>query len=863
MKKISIIILLMIGLSSLLLTGCEEVGITPEIDSEDSKYQGDTTKPVITGSPAPLPNSFGWNNTDVTVSFSCADTGAVQSGIDINTVAGVTLTTEGKDQSVTNTGNCIDVAGNIADPVTVSNINIDKTPPVVMITLPGTGEYVLNQSITAIWFATDALSGVVSPVSGSVSIDTSSVGTKTFTMPAGTVMDKAGNSSLKVTISYSVIFAIYYFEVDTTKPVITGSRAPLPNSFGWNNTDVTVSFSCADTGSVQSGIDINTVAGKTLITEGKDQSVTNTGTCIDVAGNIADPVTVSNINIDKTPPVVTITLPGTGEYVLNQSITATWSATDALSGVISPVSGSVSINTSSVGTKTFTLPAGTVTDKAGNSSLEVTISYSVIEDVEVDTTKPVITGSRDPLPNSFGWNNTDVTVSFSCADTGSVQSGIDINTVAGATLTTEGKDQSVTNTGTCIDVAGNIADPVTVSNINIDKTPPVVTITLPGTGEYVLNQSITTTWSATDALSGVVSPVSGSVSIDTSSVGTKTFTLPAGTAKDKAGNSSLEVTISYSVIENTEEPVMWSGLGMNIFPTSDNTWGLSSSFEERVDELLANGFTQLRIGVNYWAEASAVAIAKSAVTLAVSKGAEVIWGVGSGAGTITATNWLGYRQAILNNAQWAQDNGVYEFQLGNEEEVHVDGSTMTGEQMIINLKDVATEVQAIFTRGNISYSFGWGYDVDWIAAGKGDIDIIAYNLYMGGDGTYTYPWKSDIDNLINAFGVDGTYLTEFGPSSSPLDDYSTDEAVQAAAVTEMIEYIKASGMKRAIFFCYYDDSRPFGPEGFGIVKTDGNYRLLWSQALLNSDSVKFATVPTKTTTASLPGAIALISSITR
>jgi hypothetical protein len=147
-----------------------------------------------------------------------------------------------------------------------------------------------------------------------------------------------------------------------------------------------------------------------------------------------------------------------------------------------------------------------------------------------------------------------VTVSFSCADTGPVQSGIDINTVAGETVTTEGKDQSVTNTGVCIDVAGNTADPVTVSNINIDKTSPEVTITLPGTGEYVQNQSITATWSATDALSGVVSPASGTESIDTSSVGTKTLTLPAGVAMDKAGNSSLEVTISYSVIEDTGDP---------------------------------------------------------------------------------------------------------------------------------------------------------------------------------------------------------------------------------------------------------------------------------------------------------------------
>jgi hypothetical protein len=37
-------------------------------------------------------------------------------------------------------------------------------------------------------------------------------------------------------------------------------------------------------------------------------------------------------------------------------------------------------------------------------------------------------------------------------------------------------------------------------------------------------------------------------------VGTKTFTLPAGTAMDKAGNSSLKITKSYSVIKKTEEP---------------------------------------------------------------------------------------------------------------------------------------------------------------------------------------------------------------------------------------------------------------------------------------------------------------------
>lgn len=470
---------------------------------------------------------------------------------------------------------------------------------------------------------------------------------------------------------------------------------------------------------------------------------------------------------------------------------------------------------------------------------------------EVDTTKPVITGSPAPLPNSLGWNNTDVTVSFSCADTGAVQSGIDINTVAGATLTTEGKDQSVTNTGTCIDVAGNTADPVTVSNINIDKTPPVVTFTFPGTGKYVLNQSITTTWSATDALSGLVSPVSGSVLIDTSSVGTKTFTLLAGTATDKAGNSSLKVTISYSVIEDTEDsgtenPQKWSGLGMGLFYQQASD----------IDTLLANGFTELRIDIPDYQNTWWLVDSKAAVISVVAKGAKAIWGVSSNSYnnvdyTITAENWSTFRQAILDAAQWAQDNGIYEFQLGNEEELHIDRTTMTVAQIIINLKSVATDVKAIFTNGNVSYSCWQGSIDNWITAGKGDIDILASNIYMGGDGYYENDWKTEIDNLVDAFGADGTYLTEFAPSWSSLDNYSTDEAVQAEALTEMIDYIKASGIERALFYAW------LGYE-FGVLKDDGTYRLLWNQALLNSGSVKSITVPVKTATISLPDTIALI-----
>jgi thiol-disulfide isomerase/thioredoxin len=503
----------------------------------------------------------------------------------------------------------------------------------------------------------------------------------------------------------------------------------------------------------------------------------------------------------------------------------------------------------------FSLGGGGNSGNSGNEDVGDAGDNEDPGTVEVDTTKPVITGSRAPLPNSFGWNNIDVTVSFNCADTGAVKSAININTVAGKTVTTEGKDQSVTNTGVCTDAAGNTADSVTVSNINIDKTPPVVTITLPGTGEYVLNQSITATWSATDALSGAEdSKVPKTINIDTKSVGKKKITLPAGTAKDKAGNSSQEVTTSYSVIADVEEPgtenpQKWSGL------TGFVAW--YGYVEWTADTWLANGFTEWR-DLRDYLDTTNVNASKAAVIAGNAKGLKAIWGVTSSPTVITAANWPIFRQAILDAAQWAQNNGVYEFQIGNEEELHVDGTTMTVSQIIANLKSVATDVKAIFTRGNVSYSMSWDNEI-WRQTGKGDLDIIGLNFYRGSEvGTFDDWWKEQISSNHNAFG-DDMYISEFGLSSINIENYSTDEAVQAAGVIEMIDYIKSLGINRALFYTWHDY-----PGGlFGAVKDDETYRLLWSQALLNSESVKFATVPTKTTTASLPGAIALIPRITR
>jgi len=251
----------------------------------------------------------------------------------------------------------------------------------------------------------------------------------------------------------------------------------------------------------------------------------------------------------------------------------------------------------------------------------------------------------------------------------------------------------------------------------------------------------------------------------------------------------------------------------------------NSQVDNYIDVLLSNGFNQLRIDIPDY-QSRPEADGQAAVKRAIDRGAKVIWGVSSNsfnnpAYTITSSNWPNFRQAILDAARWAQDNGVYEFQLGNEEEYHIDGTTMTVDQIITNLKSVAIEAQTIFTRGNISYSCAHSYISNWVATGKGEIDLLASNIYMGYGDWKTDLWKTEIDTLISAFGPDGTYITEFSLNNKSLATFSSDEAEQAAAVSTMLKYIETSGMTRALFYCLNGDT-------FGIVKADGNYRQLWS-----------------------------------
>src|SRR6266566_3596849 len=340
----------------------------------------DNEPPTVTAKASPAPNAAGWNNTNVTVTFTCSD---AISGI-ASCPPSQTVTTEGANQVIS--GTATDNAGNTAS--TSIKLNIDKTPPTISTASSPTpnGNGWNNSNVTVTFTCNDSLSGIGSCTPpATVSADGRSQ------VISGTAADIAGNTaSASVTIN-----------LDKTPPTIKASASPASNAAGWNNSNVTVTFTCSD---ATSGV-ANCPLPQTVTTEGANQAIS--GTATDNAGNMSS--TSVKVNIDKTPPTITAT--------------------------------------------------------------------------------------PSPVPNANGWNNSNVTVTFTCGDS---LSGV-ANCPSPITVSTEGANQVIS--GTATDQAGNaMSASVTV---NLDKTPPALTIASPANGAIVSTSAISVAGSVSDSLSGL------------------------------------------------------------------------------------------------------------------------------------------------------------------------------------------------------------------------------------------------------------------------------------------------------------------------------------------------------------------------
>ncbi|WP_083402099.1 lamin tail domain-containing protein [Bacillus sp. MUM 116] len=274
----------------------------------------------------------------------------------------------------------------------------------------------------------------------------------------GTIVSEEGKYTLIVTDEVGNETTIQ-FTIDKTAPKVSGVED------GYYNHDVIVTF---DEGTATLNGEKFT-SGTTVSAEGEYILVVT-----DEAGNAS----VVNFTIDKTAPTVT----GVSDNsYYNKDVTIEFNGTATLNGE-SFVSGE---KVSEEGTYTLV-----VRDKAGNVT---TVHFTI------DKTAPVVSGVKDK-----GLYNHDVTVEFN--ELGAVLNGKQV--ASGTVITKEG-----TYTLVVTDQAGN----VTTVNFIVDKTAPVLKVTVDkpilSTPNHKM-ETINVILDSSDALSGIDSVVLESITVN-------------------------------------------------------------------------------------------------------------------------------------------------------------------------------------------------------------------------------------------------------------------------------------------------------------------------------------------------------------
>ncbi|WP_406183324.1 OmpL47-type beta-barrel domain-containing protein [Streptomyces sp. NBC_01006] len=185
----------------------------------------------------------------------------------------------------------------------------------------------------------------------------------------------------------------FTYDADTSAPTVSASTSPAPNGAGWNTASpATVNITAGD-GSCGSGIQKITYSASgaqpiaSTVVSAANAAVpitvngvtTVTYTATDNAGNTSAPQTIT-VRLDTVAPAIAIVRPVAGTYLYRQSVTASYTCTDATSGVASCV-GTVPngspVDTSTLGSHTFTVNAKDVATNPATKSVNYTVAYRI------------------------------------------------------------------------------------------------------------------------------------------------------------------------------------------------------------------------------------------------------------------------------------------------------------------------------------------------------------------------------------------------------------------------------------------------------------------------------------------------------
>jgi len=485
--------------------GCNLTGTSTLVVSVHSS---DTS--VVTASPASL--TFG----------SCGDVKTVTLTSGATGTANVTLT-----QVSNTTGASFDLA---PAAFTVHVVPPPNTPPAVTVTGVEHGASYAKGSVPAAGCAVEdaedgssSFAADLSAITGAYAED--GLGNQT----ASCSYTDAGGLVQETSATYSIY--------DPSAPTIDFTLSPSSpdGDDGWYRGDVTLAWDVGEPESVNS-LALDGCDDQTVVTDGEfvfSCSATS-------AGGSSGPVDVA-VKRDATKPTISGSrAPDPNVFGWNAGdVVVSFACADALSGL-----ASCSADQTLGGEGRDQSVVGTARDRAGNTD------SATVGGIDIDRTAPAapsVTPNRPPdYAGGGGWYRDEVVVTFAGAGdpdlaNGDAGSGVDPATLpADAVFDSSG---SHTASGAVRDRAGNESATGSLT-VQVDADAPSVAVVCPST-PVVLGDTASAGWTAADAESGLATSASGSVALDTSSVGTKSASAP--TAADNVGHLAGAACV-YNVI---------------------------------------------------------------------------------------------------------------------------------------------------------------------------------------------------------------------------------------------------------------------------------------------------------------------------
>jgi hypothetical protein len=325
----------------------------------------------------------------------------------------------------------------------------------------------------------------------------------------------------------------------------------------WHGSDVSIICTAEDGGSglADSADDVFSLSTSVEPGTETDAASTDSRVVADTVGNSSQAGPIADNKVDKKAPILTdagSTADANAAGWYRTAVENEFNASDGGSGLALPcVSSFTRWSGADEEGRNVTIASGPCFDAVGNANTGIDSAAFKIDLHEPNAPTP----SADRAPayaGDGGWYKDAVTVSFGdngdpdLAD-GTPGSGLSWVS-APETYTTTGTFAAV---GTVQDEAGNQSAPASMT-VKVDADAPTVVLDcsrLPTT--IYKGDTVMLPWTASDVGSGFASSSSGSIALDTSSVGSRSAQVAVAAAEDNVGHASLASnSCSYSVVYN-------------------------------------------------------------------------------------------------------------------------------------------------------------------------------------------------------------------------------------------------------------------------------------------------------------------------